>query len=135
MKEIKLGGLNGLARDIQEGMDNGELRVNKIHSERNGKEVKYVIDVLELDKEETNDVLSVKVEVDIKEANESIRELTAAANECVEAFEKLERVMERFEKKPVQTINFSPVVKNEFVKALYKDQLLANWCAGKGPFY
>lgn len=55
--------------------------------------------------------LSLKVDVDTKEANESIRELTAAANECVEAFEKLEKIMSRFEKKPVQMLNFSPVIK------------------------
>ncbi|MCS3600124.1 MULTISPECIES: hypothetical protein [Bacillus] len=79
-------------------------------------------------------IAAVKVDVDTKEANENIAELTAAANECVEAFEKLGKVMERFEKKPVQTINFNPVVKNGFLKALYEDQLLANWCAGKGPF-
>ncbi|WP_257153241.1 hypothetical protein [Bacillus toyonensis] len=78
---------------------NGELRIKKIHSERIGKEVKYVIDVLELDNEEKNNALSVKVEVDTKEANENIKELTAAANECVEVFEKLEKVMDKFSKK------------------------------------
>lgn len=45
---------------------------------------------------EQKSVLSVKVEVDTKEANESIKELTAAANECVEAFEKLEKVINKF---------------------------------------
>ncbi|MED1403885.1 hypothetical protein P4U07_13795 [Bacillus mycoides] len=78
--------------------------------------------------------LDIEVNVDIDEAHEKIKELTAAANECVEAFEKLDMVMERFKKKPVQTINFNPVVKNEFIKALYRDQLVANWCAGNGPF-
>ncbi|MGH1297191.1 MULTISPECIES: hypothetical protein [Bacillus] len=43
--------------------------------------------------------LSVKVEVDTKEAKENIKELTAAVNECVEAFEKLEQVMGRFTNK------------------------------------
>ncbi|MFA2694558.1 hypothetical protein [Bacillus mycoides] len=90
--------------------------------------------VKELMESEEKNTVAVKVDVDTKEANENIKELTAAANECVEVFEKLGKVMERFEKKPMQTINFNPVVKNEFVKALYKDQLLANWCAGKGPF-
>lgn len=46
--------------------------------------------------EEQKNVLSVKVDVDTKEANENIRELTAAANECVEAFERLEKKLERF---------------------------------------
>ncbi|PGY99987.1 hypothetical protein [Bacillus thuringiensis] len=55
--------------------------------------------------------LSLKVDVDTKEANENIKELTAAANECVEAFERLEKIMEKFGNKPVQTFNFSPVVK------------------------
>lgn len=48
---------------------------------------------------EQKSALSVKVEVDTKEANESIQELTAAFNECVEAFEKLEKVMGRFTSK------------------------------------
>ncbi|KAB7653817.1 hypothetical protein P4408_20775 [Bacillus thuringiensis] len=43
--------------------------------------------------------LSVKVEVDTKEANENIKELTAAINECVETFEKLDKVMGRFTNK------------------------------------
>ncbi|PGC81016.1 hypothetical protein COM39_29790 [Bacillus toyonensis] len=54
---------------------------------------------MELDNEEKNNALSVKVEVDTKEANENIKELTAAANECVEVFEKLEKVMDKFSKK------------------------------------
>ncbi|PFB24155.1 hypothetical protein CN388_25620 [Bacillus cereus] len=64
-----------------------------------------------MDKEVTKSALSVKVDVDTKEANESIRELTAVANECVEAFERLEKIVSRFEKKPVQTLNFNPVIK------------------------
>ncbi|WP_077250860.1 hypothetical protein [Escherichia coli] len=67
--------------------------------------------------------LSLKVEVDTKEVNENIKELTAAANECVEAFERLEKIMEKFGNKPVQTFNFSPVIKtttdvNEITKAI-----------------
>ncbi|WP_257209466.1 hypothetical protein [Bacillus toyonensis] len=46
--------------EIQQGMDNGEIRTKKIHSERIGKEVKHVIDVLELDNEETKNALSVR---------------------------------------------------------------------------
>ncbi|PHG62550.1 hypothetical protein COI59_19965 [Bacillus toyonensis] len=70
------------------------------------------MDVLEVDNEETKNAVSVKVEVDTKEANENIKELTTLANECVEAFEKLEKVMERFEKKPEQTFipTFKPVI-------------------------
>ncbi|HHP5608408.1 TPA: hypothetical protein ACSC58_005496 [Bacillus paranthracis] len=60
---------------------------------------------------EQKNALSLKVDVDTKEANESIRELTAAANECVEAFERLEKVMKKFGNKPVQAFNFSPVIK------------------------
>lgn len=48
---------------------------------------------------EQKSALSVKVEVDTKEANENIKELTAAVNECVEAFENLEKVMGRFTNK------------------------------------
>ncbi|MGI8216737.1 hypothetical protein [Bacillus cereus] len=48
-----------------------------------------------MEKEEKNTV-AVKVDVDTKEANENIRELTAAANECVKAFEKLGKVMNKF---------------------------------------
>ncbi|PFJ07470.1 hypothetical protein COD67_23365 [Bacillus cereus] len=45
---------------------------------------------------EQKSALSVKVEVDTKEANENIKELTAAANECVEAFERLEKKLSAF---------------------------------------
>ncbi|MEK5251346.1 hypothetical protein MKX66_27870 [Bacillus sp. FSL R9-9530] len=48
---------------------------------------------------EKKSALSVKVEVDTKEANENIKELTAAVNECVEAFENLEKVMDKFTNK------------------------------------
>ncbi|MGG3727447.1 hypothetical protein ABET23_11125 [Bacillus wiedmannii] len=48
---------------------------------------------------EQKSALSVKVEVDTKEAKENVKELTAAVNECVEAFEKLENVMDRFTNK------------------------------------
>ncbi|WP_144499605.1 hypothetical protein [Bacillus sp. FDAARGOS_235] len=40
--------------------------------------------------------LSLKIEVDAREANEDIKELTTAVNECVEAFEKLEKVIAKF---------------------------------------
>lgn len=61
-----------------------------------------------MEKEEKNTV-AVKVDVDTKEVNENIRELTTAANECVEAFEKLEKVMSRFEKKPVKEYAIKPI--------------------------
>ncbi|WP_416808711.1 hypothetical protein [Bacillus thuringiensis] len=44
-------------------------------------------------------VYQCSIEMDTQEADKNVKELTAAANECVEAFEKLEKVMERFEKK------------------------------------
>ena len=65
-----------------------------------------VKELMENDKKNT---VSVKVDVDTKEANENIAELTAAANECVEAFEKLEKVMSRFEKKPVKEYAIKPI--------------------------
>ncbi|WP_176512318.1 hypothetical protein [Bacillus cereus] len=37
--------------------------------------------------------LSVNVDADTKEANENIKKLIAAANECVEAFEKLGEII------------------------------------------
>ncbi|EOA3906088.1 hypothetical protein [Bacillus cytotoxicus] len=58
-----------------------------------------------------NSELTIQVSVDTTKALEGIKELTAAANECVEAFEKLEKVMSRFENKPVQTLHFNPVTK------------------------
>ncbi|MFY0167312.1 hypothetical protein P3K79_28210 [Bacillus anthracis] len=58
---------------------------------------------------EQKNALSVKIEVDTKEANENIKELTAAVNDCVEAFEKLEKVMSRFEKKPVKEYAIKPI--------------------------
>ncbi|BAL21502.1 conserved hypothetical protein (plasmid) [Bacillus cereus NC7401] len=48
---------------------------------------------MENDKKNT---VAVKVDVDTKEANENIAELTAAANECVAALEKLERLTNKF---------------------------------------
>ncbi|PFI75164.1 hypothetical protein [Bacillus cereus] len=55
--------------------------------------------------------LTIKVDVDTQEALKQMKELTEAANECVAAFEKLEKAMDRFEKKPVQMVNFNPVIK------------------------
>ncbi|AAY60337.1 hypothetical protein [Bacillus cereus] len=52
-----------------------------------------VKELMENDKKNT---VAVKVDVDTKEANENIVELTAVANECVVAFEKLEKVMRKF---------------------------------------
>lgn len=67
--------------------------------------------IKELMESEEKNTVAVKVEVDTKEANKNIKELTAAANECVKSFEKLGKVMERFEMKPVQTFNFNPTIK------------------------
>ncbi|AYY25307.1 MULTISPECIES: hypothetical protein [Bacillus] len=52
-----------------------------------------VKELMENDKKNT---VAVKVDVDTKEANENIAELTAAANECVAALEKLERLTNKF---------------------------------------
>jgi predicted transcriptional regulator len=130
MKEFEFGGVKELARSIQGQVDMGIVRVKQIHSERNGKEVKYVINVLELDKEETNNELSVKVDVDTKEANENIKELTAAANECVEAFEKLNDTMTGLGKlinKPKWVLNGTPV------DTLYREKQINEWLNGSGP--
>ncbi|MGE6964131.1 hypothetical protein ACQKIW_30685 [Bacillus thuringiensis] len=77
-----MSSLQKVAQEIQQGIDNGGLRIKKIYSERNGNEVKCVKDFLELDNEETKNAVSVEVEVDTEEANENIKELIAAVNEC-----------------------------------------------------
>lgn len=51
---------------------------------------------------EQKNVLSLKVDADTKEANDNIKELTAAANECVEAFERLEKKLEKFNSAKLQ---------------------------------
>ncbi|EJR66488.1 hypothetical protein IIO_01104 [Bacillus cereus VD115] len=66
--------------------------------------------VKEFMESEEKNKLTIKVDADTQEANENIKKLTAAANECVEAFEKLEKVMERFDQKPEQT--FIPTFKS-----------------------
>ena len=48
---------------------------------------------------EQKSALSVQVEVDTKEAEENIKELTKAADECVVALSKLEQVIGRFTNK------------------------------------
>lgn len=62
-----------------------------------------------------NSELTIQVSVDTTEALEGIKEVTEevteAANECVAALEKLEKIMSRFENKPVQTLHFNPVTK------------------------
>ncbi|PGS97699.1 hypothetical protein COC98_12340 [Bacillus anthracis] len=60
-------------------------------------------------------VLSLKVDVDTNEANESIRELTAAVNECVGAFERLEEKLERFNS-PFARINVKDLVNPDAIK-------------------
>lgn len=55
--------------------------------------------------------LTINVNADTTEALKQMKEVTEAANECVAALEKLENVMGRFEKKPVQTFNFNPTIK------------------------
>ncbi|MBG9597773.1 hypothetical protein ABE17_13040 [Bacillus mycoides] len=46
-------------------------------------------------------VVSVKVDIDKKEANENIKELTTVANECVDALERLEKELGRFFVSPI----------------------------------
>ncbi len=58
---------------------------------------------------EQKSALSVKVEVDMREANENIKELTAAVNECVEAFERLEKKVARFSS-PFTQINVKGLI-------------------------
>lgn len=41
-------------------------------------------------------VVSVKIDINKKEANENIKELTTVANECVDALERLEKELGRF---------------------------------------
>ncbi|WP_080448283.1 hypothetical protein [Bacillus cereus] len=72
-----------------------------------------------------NNKLIVEVSADTTEVLEGIKEVTAAANECVKSFEKLGKVMERFEMKPVQMLRFSPVTKittnpNEIARTVCK---------------
>lgn len=52
--------------------------------------------IKELMESEEKNTVSVKVDVDTKEANKNIRELTEAANECVATFEKLEKKINNF---------------------------------------
>ncbi len=41
-------------------------------------------------------VVSVKIDINKKEANENIKVLTTVANECVDALERLEKEIGRF---------------------------------------
>ncbi|MBG9535677.1 MULTISPECIES: hypothetical protein [Bacillus] len=43
-----------------------------------------------------NNKLTIKVDVDTNEALKQMKEVTEAANECAEALEKLEKVMDKF---------------------------------------
>lgn len=44
----------------------------------------------------SNNKLTIKVDADTPEALKKMKEVTEAANECVEALEKLEKVMGKF---------------------------------------
>ncbi|GLV67247.1 hypothetical protein Bmyc01_59160 [Bacillus mycoides] len=46
-------------------------------------------------------VVSVKVDIDKKEANKNIKELTTTANECVDALERLEKELGKFFVSPI----------------------------------
>ncbi|WP_144560005.1 hypothetical protein [Bacillus thuringiensis] len=45
---------------------------------------------------ESKNILSAQINIDTKEAQANIKELTNAADECVVALEKLEKVMGKF---------------------------------------
>lgn len=75
----------------------------KDYANVHGYKARKTAGVKELMECKEKNIVAVKVDVDTKEANENIKELTAAANECVEAFERLEKVMNGFGKKPVHT--------------------------------
>lgn len=54
---------------------------------------------------ENKNVVSVQIDIDMKEAKKNIEELTLAVNECVAAFEKLENVMNKYTDKS-KTVEF-----------------------------
>ncbi|PFN60158.1 hypothetical protein [Bacillus thuringiensis] len=45
---------------------------------------------------EKRNKISVQIDIDTTEAKEIVEELTLAINECVSAFEKLEKVMNKY---------------------------------------
>ncbi|TKI36626.1 hypothetical protein FC683_07700 [Bacillus cereus] len=45
---------------------------------------------------EKQNIVSAHIDIDTTEAKENIEELTLAINECVNAFEKLEKVMNKY---------------------------------------
>ncbi|WP_264647914.1 hypothetical protein [Bacillus thuringiensis] len=45
---------------------------------------------------EKRNKISVQIDIDTTEAKENVEELTLAINECVSAFEKLEKVMNKY---------------------------------------
>ncbi|MBS9803061.1 hypothetical protein J4052_08795 [Bacillus toyonensis] len=45
---------------------------------------------------EKRNTVSTQIDIDTTEAKENIEELTLAINECVSAFEKLEKVMSKY---------------------------------------
>lgn len=49
--------------------------------------------IKELMENENKNVVSVKVDLDTAEAIDNTRELTTAANECIDAFERLEKAI------------------------------------------
>jgi hypothetical protein len=58
-------------------------------------------------------VYPCSIEIDTKEADENIKELTTAANECVDALERLDKVFSRFTRQtPVKPPNLKPMMKS-----------------------
>ncbi|PFL57690.1 hypothetical protein COJ27_29255 [Bacillus cereus] len=68
---------------------------------------------------EQKSALSLKVDVDTKEANEYIKELTAAANECVEAFERLGNVITNVGTL-MNSSNGKLISRGDFIEAMMK---------------
>ncbi|EEK59175.1 hypothetical protein [Bacillus cereus] len=59
-----------------------------------------------------NNKLKINIDADTTEALKQMKEVTEAANECVAAFEKLERVIGRFTNKTNSLLIEVPVVLN-----------------------
>ncbi|MFP3414979.1 hypothetical protein SB773_25975 [Bacillus sp. SIMBA_074] len=59
--------------------------------------------------------LDIEVNVDTDEAHEKIKELTEATNECVEAFERLEKKLEKFTSSHVQ-IDGKNLINDDVIK-------------------
>lgn len=76
-----MNSLQKVTQEIQQGIDNGELRIKKIYSERKDNDVKYVIDVSEVEAER---VLTVEVLHEIlKKNNKELYEAVVKREEAI----------------------------------------------------